>query len=77
MFVTEAGEHGSDMPVLPVERSSALRIVPSQRRQAALDGRRRLVSLADPEAWARDVEADDLSTADAGTGLKQCFQLAA
>lgn len=49
MFVADTGEHGGDMPVLPVERLTALRIVPGQgrnRRRSKVDTD--FLSLADP-----------------------------
>ena len=41
MFALDPGQDGGDVPVLPVKREAALRIVPGEARQAALDRRDR------------------------------------
>jgi hypothetical protein len=54
MGVADAGENGRDMPVVAIERLAALRELPGQGGEAALDGghRVRLSAVAAPDAHA-------------------------
>lgn len=60
VFVADAGEHGGDMAVLPVERLAALRVVPGQGRQPAVDRRHRLFVPLRCRGLGRDVKANNL-----------------
>ncbi len=61
--VADAGHHGRDMPVLAVERLTALGIVPGERGQPALDRRHRvrpLIAGRRARGAGRDVKPDNL-----------------
>jgi len=63
MAVTNAGHYGGDMPVLAIEAQAALRIIPRDRREAALN-RRNGISLCSAVNGSRgagcNIEADGL-----------------